>query len=87
VAAAWPHLASDGRYLRFAARLALETVAADSWQARAVAEPDAATALGALLALAAVGGRHGQRRAVRRARPVPARDVVVCENSADVEPR
>jgi hypothetical protein len=56
VAAAWPHLGSEDRFLRFAARLALETVSADAWKARALAEQDAATAIVGLLALARVGG-------------------------------
>jgi hypothetical protein len=57
VGAAWPHLGSEDRFLRFAARVALETVGADAWKARAVAEKDAATGLVALLALARVGGQ------------------------------
>jgi hypothetical protein len=56
VAAAWPHLGSEDRFLRFAARVALETVSADTWKARAIAEKDPATSLIALLALARVGG-------------------------------
>jgi hypothetical protein len=56
VAAAWPHLGSEDRFLRFAARVALETVAPDTWEARALGEEDAATAMIALLALARVGG-------------------------------
>ena len=56
VAAAWPHLGSEDRFLRFAARVALETVPADAWKARALAEQDAATAIIAMLALARVGG-------------------------------
>ena len=54
--AAWPHLGSEDRFLRFAARVALETVSPDTWKARALAEDDAATAVIALLALARVGG-------------------------------
>lgn len=56
VDAAWPHLGSEDRVLRHAARVALETVPADAWKARAIAERDASTSLGALLALARVGG-------------------------------
>jgi hypothetical protein len=56
VEAAWPHLGSEDRFLRFAARVALETVPSASWKARALAERDAATSLGALLALARIGG-------------------------------
>lgn len=56
VTAAWPYLGSEDRFLRFAARVALETVSPSSWKARALAEDDAPTALIALLALARVGG-------------------------------
>ena len=56
VAAAWPHLGSEDRFLRFAARVALETVPADTWKVRALAEKDAATSIIAMLALARVGG-------------------------------
>lgn len=56
VDAAWPHLGSEDRFLRFAARVALETVPATVWRARALAEPDAATSIVALLALARTGG-------------------------------
>ena len=56
VAASWPHLGSEDRFLRFAARVALETVSADTWKAKALAEQDAATAIIAMLALARVGG-------------------------------
>jgi hypothetical protein len=56
VDAAWPHLGSEDKFLRHAARVALETVPATTWKARALAEQDAETALVALLALARVGG-------------------------------
>jgi hypothetical protein len=56
VAAAWPHLGSEDRFLRYAARVALETVPAETWKARALAEKDAATSIIAMLALARVGG-------------------------------
>ena len=49
-------LGSEDRFLRFAARVALETVSADAWRARAVSETDPATSMIALLALARVGG-------------------------------
>ena len=38
IAAAWPHLGSEDRFLRFAARVALETVPAEAWKARALGE-------------------------------------------------
>jgi hypothetical protein len=58
VAAAWLRLGDEDRPIRYAARVALETVAPASWKARALAETDAATALGGLLALARVGGKE-----------------------------
>ncbi len=56
VTAAWPHLGSDDRPIRYAARVALETVSPAKWKAKALAETDPKTALIALLALARVGG-------------------------------
>jgi hypothetical protein len=58
VTAAWPYLGSDDRAIRYAARVALETVAPSVWKQRALTETDASTALGALLALARVGGKE-----------------------------
>ena len=58
VAAAWPYLGSQDRALRYAARVALETVPPAVWKQQALAETDASTALGALLALARVGGKE-----------------------------
>lgn len=52
---AWPHLASDDRWLRFAARVAIESQDAGDWQQRALDETNVKAALTALLALARVG--------------------------------
>jgi putative heme-binding domain-containing protein len=60
VAEAWPLLGSPDRYLRHAARIALEAQPAAEWQARALQEQDVATALTALLALARVGGAEAR---------------------------
>lgn len=49
---AWPHLSSGDRYIRFAARLALERNPLNQWQARALAEKNPQAALTALLAVA-----------------------------------
>lgn len=58
VKAAWPHLGSADRNLRYAARVALETVSPSRWKAAALAETDPAKAMVALLALARVGGKE-----------------------------
>ena len=47
----WPYLASEDRFLRSAARVALEFQPADSWSQRALEETDTDTKLAALLAL------------------------------------
>ncbi|HEX8914501.1 MAG TPA: hypothetical protein VF796_19285 [Humisphaera sp.] len=51
VDAAWPHLGSDDRGLRTAARVALEWQPAAQWQEKALAETDPAKQIPALLAL------------------------------------
>jgi len=55
IAAAWPHLGSDDRFLSFAARVALESQPVAEWRERAITDAQPAAALTALLALARVG--------------------------------
>lgn len=52
---AWPNLAHPDRFVRFAARIALEWQPLDAWRARALAEPDVDARLAALLALVRAG--------------------------------
>ena len=54
VAAAWPLLGSKDRFTAFAARVALEWQPPAEWSKRALSEPDASTALPALMALVRV---------------------------------
>lgn len=49
---AWPHLSSPDRFIRYAARTAIEHQPLESWQKRALAENDPQASLTALLALA-----------------------------------
>jgi putative heme-binding domain-containing protein len=59
VAAAWPHLGSDDRFIRFAARLAIEAQPIAEWKDKALAEKgNPQSAIEALLALARVGGKE-----------------------------
>lgn len=53
--AAWPHLASRDRFIRYAARIAVESQPVDAWRAKALGESDAAKQVIALLALAKQG--------------------------------
>ncbi len=49
---AWPHLESEDRYIRFAARVAIESQPVEEWEAKAVAQTKPTGALAALLAMA-----------------------------------
>jgi putative heme-binding domain-containing protein len=59
--AVWSSLGSDDRWIRYAARLALEAQDPAWWKDRAVAETNPETALTALLGLARCGGKETQR--------------------------
>ena len=55
IAKAWPHLSSKDRFLRYAARVAIEKQPASAWAERALSEKDPQAAIEALVALARVG--------------------------------
>jgi putative heme-binding domain-containing protein len=57
---AWPHLNSNDRFIRYAARIAIESQDVALWKARALAEPKTEAGLTALLALARCGGKETQ---------------------------
>jgi putative heme-binding domain-containing protein len=58
----WPHLGSSDRWIRFAARVALERQAPEGWRERALGERAPATSLSALLALVRSGGAAPRAR-------------------------
>lgn len=58
--AAWPHLDSDDRFIRYAARLAVESQPVDQWKSRALAETRPQAAIESLLALARLAGSDTQ---------------------------
>lgn len=60
VETAWPFLDSPDRFLRYAARLAVESQPVETWADRALNEPRIQGALTALLALARQGGQQYQ---------------------------
>jgi putative heme-binding domain-containing protein len=60
VDAAWPHLASRDRFIRFAARTAIEHQPVDQWKARALPERSATARIQALIALARCGTNADQ---------------------------
>lgn len=57
---AWPHLASPDRFIRYAARIAIEWQDVALWQDRALGETNTQAGLTALLALARCGDRESQ---------------------------
>ena len=58
VDSAWPCLGSDDRFIRYAARIAIEAQPLEQWKQRALTESKPQAALNALLALARVGSRE-----------------------------
>ncbi len=61
----WPHLHSDDRWIRYAARIALEAQPVSQWQARALAETNFYAGITALLALTRCGGPECQEDLLR----------------------
>jgi putative heme-binding domain-containing protein len=62
IAIAWPHLAHADRFVRTAARIAIERQFPDNWASRALAERNPQAAIEALIALARVGPNYLQPR-------------------------
>lgn len=62
VAIAWPHLNSADRFMRSAARVAIEHQPVTEWEAKALSETDAGRQLEAILALARVTGVSPSQR-------------------------
>ena len=62
IAAAWPRLSDEDRFVRFAARTAVEHQPTEEWADKALTESDPAKQVEALLALARVSGVCPQHR-------------------------
>jgi putative heme-binding domain-containing protein len=61
---AWPHLGHKDRFIRFAARVAIERQPASLWAERALAELQPQAAIEALIALARVGDKSLQSKLI-----------------------
>ena len=68
---AWPHLRSDDRWIRYAARIAIESQPVAQWHDRALSETNVNAALTAAIALARVGGKETQRDLLLALRKFP----------------
>ncbi|MGI8964870.1 MAG: hypothetical protein ACR2H1_02150, partial [Limisphaerales bacterium] len=75
VAFAWPHLKSEDRFLRYAARIAIEAQDVALWKDRAINEKNPQGALTALLALARVGGKENQNDLLKALAKFPLADL------------
>ena len=75
VEAAWPYLGHEDRYIRFAARVAIEHQDPKTWQERALSEKDPARAIAALLALVRATGQDPFHHPRKPGDPVPGRDL------------
>jgi putative heme-binding domain-containing protein len=75
VETAWPYLGHEDRFIRFAARTAVEHQDPKTWQKRALAEKDPARALGALLALVRATGQDPFHHPRKPADPVPGKEL------------
>src|SRR5262249_31645592 len=75
VDAAWPYLGHEDRFVRYAARVAIEHQDPKSWQERAVKESDPAKALSALLALVRATGQDPFHHPRKPDDPVPGADL------------
>jgi putative heme-binding domain-containing protein len=62
VSFAWPYLNSDDRFIRFAARIAIEAQSPDEWIERALAETKPTASINALVAVCRYGDKSLQPR-------------------------
>lgn len=62
---AWPHLNSDDRYIRYAARLAVESQPVQTWAQRALNEQSPQTQITAIMALARSGDSSLRSKAIQ----------------------
>ncbi|HEY7315715.1 MAG TPA: c-type cytochrome [Gemmataceae bacterium] len=68
---AWPYLGHEDRYIRFAARVAIEHQDPKQWQERALKETDPARAINAMLALVRATGQDPFHHPRKPGDPVP----------------
>ncbi len=64
IATLWPHLSSPDRFVRFAARAALERQRPENWASRALNEKNPQASIEAIIALARVGEKFYQPRLI-----------------------
>jgi putative heme-binding domain-containing protein len=85
IEAAWPHLASPDRFIRWAARTAVEHQGLAGWRDKALKEKDPEISLTALLALVRIGARDPQHRKKEDPAPDASLQPAVLEALARLE--
>lgn len=75
---AWPHLSHPDRFVRYAARVAIEKQPVDLWDKKAIMEPNVQGRIEALIALSRVGNKNHQS-------PVLESLATIDYNSLDLE--
>ncbi len=68
---AWPHLASDDRFLRYAARIAIESQPVATWSAKVFSEKDVQARITSTVALARMGKPEHRERLFDRLNELP----------------
>ena len=84
---AWPHLGSRDRFIRYAARIALEHRPRAEWEKRALAETNQQAVLTAMMALARKFNRKDRGKEPNIDSPVPSWNVPTVEDSQRAEIR
>ena len=77
IATAWPHLNHEDRWIRWAARTAIEHQPAATWKDKALSETDPTRQLEALLALARVTGKCPDHRPAEHQPDTATRDQIL----------
>ena len=68
---AWPHFASDDRFLRYAARVAIESQPVKSWSAKVLSETNAQARITSTVALARMGEPEYREQLLDRLNELP----------------
>ncbi|TWU02209.1 family 16 glycoside hydrolase [Stieleria varia] len=76
---AWPHLSSDDRFLRHAARVAIESQPVNEWAAKVFSESNPQARITSAVALARMGNEDHRERLLECANELPFSDLSVSQ--------
>jgi len=84
VSYAWPFMGDKDRFIRYAARIAVESQPVDQWKDRALTEKNPTAALNGLLALARLGGKQAQPALIAALEKIPLKSLSEEEQIAKI---